>query len=264
METFLDYARAAGALDEAEARDLWDRTWAALGEAAALQAEHLEAADPVPRFLDLLRSAIVAGRAHVVSAGGGEPPSLDRWGWREKTTGVGETEWTEWQRQGEQIGWVEGEDLYLDPDTAFGIAQRMSAHDGVSVSSRTLWKRFKEAGILATTDEKRQRNTIRVTLQSSRREVLHLRSTTLLPEAPSQPSQPSRPSKSPSPRPRTQRLVDLVSRGGRKASGAEPSQKTVPRGAHGAEPPASGGTVGTVGTVAETKAPRETDDWGEV
>lgn len=254
METFLAFAQEAGALDAAEVQAFWDRTWEALGEAATVQADHLEAADPVPRFLELLRSAVVAGHAHVVSGEGQEPKEPHRWGWREKVIGAGENERMEWQSRGDQIGWVVGKDLYLEPDAAFRVARQMVQHEGLTVTPRTLWKRLKEKGKLAATDEKRQRNTVRVTLQGSRREVLHLRSATLMPGKPDQPSQKGRKGvKAGTPA--------KASKNGSRSSTGKPSQRTVPQDFLAL---ALSKPKGTVGTVSRTKGSRAGEEWGEV
>lgn len=257
MELFLAYAREVGALDEAEAQSLWERTWKALGEAAAMQSAHLEAADPVPRFLELLRSALVAGRAHVASNEGEAPKKPHLWGWRARTLGAGDFTREEWQSQGDRIGWLDGKDLYLDPDTAFGVAQRVASPDGLPVTARTLWKRLKEAGVLATTDETRQRNTVRVTLQGARREVLHLRSSKLIPGTPAQPSQPSQGGDGSG-------VPAMASWDGSAAEPSEPSHETVPEEALDPELSTLNGTVGTVGTVPRTTDPVPEEPWAEL
>ncbi|HSL82886.1 MAG TPA: toprim domain-containing protein [Thermoanaerobaculia bacterium] len=257
MEVFLAYALDVGALERAEAESLWERTWKALGNAAALQAAHLEAADPVVRFLELLRAALVSGGAHVASTEGGEPEKPQVWGWREKSVSgilVGPAPWL---YQGDRIGWVDGNDLYLDPEAAYRVAQRMSTQDGLSVMSRTLWKRLKEAGILVTTDETRQRNTVRVTLQGERREVLHLHTRKLLSGKPSQPSQPSQGGGGSG-------VPAMASWDGFGSSGQEPSHETVPEEGLSAAGSDLDGTVGTVGTVSRTTEPASEEPWGEV
>lgn len=257
MELFLTYAQEVGAVDEDESLELWARTWKALGESAALQTEHLEAADPVPRFLELLRAALVSGGAHVASTEGGEPEKPQIWGWREKSVSgilVGPAPWL---YQGDRIGWVDGNDLYLDPEAAYRVAQRMSTQDGLSVMSRTLWKRLKEAGILVTTDETRQRNTVRVTLQAERREVLHLHTRKLLSGKPSQPSQPSQGGGGSG-------VPAMASWDGFGSSGQEPSHETVPEEGLSAAGSDLDGTDGTVGTVSRTTEPASEEPWGEV
>jgi hypothetical protein len=261
MELFLSYARDSGALDEAEVKRLWERTWTALGKAAELQSEHLASANPVDRFLELLRSAIVAGEAHVASNKGEEPDKPQVWGWRQKTIGAGDSERTEWQPQGDRIGWLKKKrkgqkenDLYLDPDAAYRVAQRMAIQDGLTVTPQTLWKRLEEAGILATTDKKRQRNTVRATLQGTRREVLHLHRKTLQPRKPSQPSQPSQEGDKAA-------VPSMDSWDGFDVQEPEPSHEAVPDEALGSALPPSDGPVGA---ASQNVNPITEESWEEV
>ena len=242
LELFVEYAHEVRAIDRATAHDFQWRGWQALGTAAGSQAEHLNASDPVLRFLELLRSVIASGGAHLAAPGGEEPDQPAACGWRRQTIGAGINERDEWQPQGRRVGWIEDDDVYLEPDAAYGAAQQMATADGLAVAARTLWKRMHERGVLAGRDGQRQRNTVRRTLGGARREVLHLKKGTLLPQRPSQPSQPSR-------------GLEETSSGGttpRDGSGAEerkPSHETVPK-----SPKTRGyGTVGTVGTVPDTE-----------
>ena len=73
---------------------------------------------------------------------------------------------------------VDGEDLYLQPDAAYVTVQRQgrdAAGDALAVTLTTLRKRLHERGLLKSTEQKRQVLTIRRTLASQRRDVLHLR-----------------------------------------------------------------------------------------
>jgi hypothetical protein len=89
---WLDYAFAVGAIAR-DARDaLADRTWRALTEAAAAQAEHVAAADPVDQFWRLLLAVLASGRAHCTTSTGDAPDQAVAWGWR----GIGEPRRTEW------------------------------------------------------------------------------------------------------------------------------------------------------------------------
>ncbi|MBI1913615.1 MAG: DUF927 domain-containing protein [Planctomycetes bacterium] len=195
LKLFFDFACAAGALTDAERGALARRGWEALREAAAAQAEHVQAAEPTALFLRLLAAALASGRAHVAGPDGAEPGALDRpeaWGWRLRTMGTGEHARDEWQPQGERVGWVDGADLYLEPQASHASAQELARDQGggLPVSPRTLWKRLKERGLLASWEDARQRNTVRRTLAGVRdREVLHLRADTLSPSL--QPSAPS-------------------------------------------------------------------------
>ena len=69
----------------------------------------------------------------------------------------------------------------LEPETAFAAAQRLARDQGTSIliKQRTLWKRLAEQGLLASRDASRGTNTVRRTIEGMRRELLHLRTSTL-------------------------------------------------------------------------------------
>jgi hypothetical protein len=137
---FLGFAQWAGAVDAPLADELWDRCWAALGEVAAAQQGYQEASDPVQQFLALLMSVISSGRGHLADTNGRAPASAPAWGWREVQLSSGDFARTEAQPQGERIGWLDGDDVYLDSRTAFAVVQRMGGdnRDALSVSLPTL------------------------------------------------------------------------------------------------------------------------------
>jgi hypothetical protein len=254
MELFLRFGREVGALSEAEALDLWERTWRALGQAAAAQAEHLGAAEPVRRFLELLASAIVAGRAHVASPEESEPERPEMWGWRERTIGVGEHARPELQPQGDRVGWVRGGDLYLDGDSAYRVAQLMGGAEAVTVGPRTVWKRMKEQGLLVTVDEARQRNLARVWLGGVRREVVHLRAETLIRQKPSLPSPTA-------PEARETALLGPILGAGSGCEAARPAPETGPTEPENPALPGGSGPMGTVGTVSGGRGPAPDEGW---
>lgn len=254
LETFLRFARDVGALSEAEALALWERGWAALGEAAAAQVEHVASADPTRRFLELLASAIASGRAHVASEDGTEPEAPRSWGWRERTVGTGDYVRDEWQPLGNQVGWLSEGQLYLEPDAAYKAAQGAATVEGLSVQPRTLWKRLKEKGLLVRTDEKRKRNVVRETLQGVRREVLHLRPGTLLAAETSQTSQTSHEVEEP---PHSGPILWDVS----GSDDGETSHRNVPETPVDTGVGGSAGTIGTIGTFSDTRDP---DGWEDV
>jgi hypothetical protein len=188
---FLAFALEVGALTKAEGAEWNARAWSALQLAAAEQADHVLAADPATHCIRLLAGALASGRAHIAGTDGTEPENATAWGWRQETVGTGEHQRTEWQAQGRRIGWLGGEDLYLEPEAAYAEAQELARHQGESlaVGARTLWKRLRTKGLLANWDQARQRNTVRRTLEGVRdREVIHLRSECLSGIRPSEPS----------------------------------------------------------------------------
>ena len=164
---YLRFTHESGILGSDAILDLWQRGWAALGAAAADQGAQQGASDPVPRFLELLSSALTAGYAHLASPDGGAPAIPSAWGWRRRSH-------DNWEPQGDRIGWVNGDDLFLDPDASFHTAQQLADHgDGhIAVNSRTLHKRMSERGLLRSYDPSRL--TTRQTLDGARRRVLHL------------------------------------------------------------------------------------------
>ena len=91
-----------------------------------------------------------------------------------------------WSPLGDCIGWIDGEDIYLEPTAAFRVVQTAGRDSGevLPVSESTLKKRLRDKGLLASTDAKRQTLTIRRTIAGSSKDVLHFCRSTLLPEEP--------------------------------------------------------------------------------
>ncbi len=178
-----------------DAGELWPRLQA--GTLAALEPQaHLQAqSDPVTRFSELLTGVLTSGRAHVVDAGTGkEPDEPGRWGWRHKTIGTGDFQRDEWQPQKDSIGWLNGDDLYLEPSSLYAELQRFARDQGdnIPVTERTLYKRLSERGLLLS------REAPHVTIRKrglagaqDRTRVLHMSASTLCISGPSGPSGPS-------------------------------------------------------------------------
>ena len=248
FELFLQFGKDVGALDEAVADELWQRGWSALGKAAGHQAEYQMTAEPTARFLELLRSALVAGRAHVASERGESPEYPTAWGWRR----VGEI----LQPQGSQVGWIRGTDLFLDPDASYRAAQQMASRDdGIAIQHRTLWKRMRERDLLVTTDGSRGRNLIRVVLQSARRTVLHVDAGVLMPKETAQPAQKALGVE------HVEKIGPIPGAGSRD-EGGKPAQPSGPFDPCTPAVAPAPGPDGPIGTVPSTKD--EADDWGEL
>jgi len=199
LRYFLNYAQQVGALDQVKSEALWHRCWGALGESAAAQQGHQADSDPVARFLELLGAAISSGRAHLSDGDGEAPNHAAAWGWREVEVGTGAYIRTDWRPQGYHIGWLEGEDIYLQAASAFAEVQRLAreAGDPLSVTLPVLKKRLNEQGLLASTekrflgDRQVERLDVRKVLQGKRRSVLHFSVASLAPTIPkSAPSVP--------------------------------------------------------------------------
>ena len=187
-EMFLQFAQTIGAVSSGEAVTLLDRARIAIGSLATRQSGVQRDAEPVAVYLELLRAALVSGRAHIAAPDGRVPDTPGAWGWRCSTSSASE----EWRPQGDRIGYVEDDDLYLVPQAAYKAAQSVGGEgSGLAISAQTLNKRLSERGYLCSTDRSRDTLTVRRVLDSARREVLHLRAHTLSPSAdsPDQPDQ---------------------------------------------------------------------------
>ena len=180
---FFEYAKEAGAISAEESEKLRVESWQALQGAADAQAQHVLAAEPTALFFALLRSAIAAGGAHVADKVGECP---DRkvaiaLGWEQRMFGIGENEREEWVHKGSRVGWIDGQDLYLDLSAAYKAAQGLAGEtERLTITGRTLAKRLWEKGYLVSRDVERGKNTVRRTLQGARHDVLHVRAAVLL------------------------------------------------------------------------------------
>jgi hypothetical protein len=174
----LNFATETGAINRVEHDEIAGAVWACLLRGAAEQEADLSSQDQVNRFLALLSAAVASGRGHFTNDTGG-PPTYDpeAWGWQ----GGGDPMAPRSPR-GKQLGWIDGDDLYLDPESAFAEAQRLGEEQGerLAVSQRQLHKRLHERGLLASTEAGRL--TTRRVLQGRERAVLHLRSSCLSPQ----------------------------------------------------------------------------------
>jgi hypothetical protein len=170
LSIFIGFLLETGVIDDAEGRLLQARTGKALAEAADEQSQYVSGAEPTAAFLRLLASAIGAGSAHVADRTGCAPGGDEAaCGWRSEENG------DQWRAQGPRVGWLEGDDLYLDGDASYRAAQSMSAAGvGIEVSPITLWRRMRDKHLLVTTEKSRRTVTVRRTIEGRVRDVLHL------------------------------------------------------------------------------------------
>ena len=123
--------------------------------------------------------AITAGRAHLADEDDSWPTPGDaarRWGW-EYVPPVAQGQAT-WRAQGERVGWVEGDDVYLDTTVLLATVEThlRRTDQTLGVSAETLHKRLFERGRLLSTEHwsGKRRLTVRKTFAGERRSVLHL------------------------------------------------------------------------------------------
>jgi Domain of unknown function (DUF927) len=192
---FIQFAVEIGAVTADEGEALLARCQAALLASASVQSSHQGDSDAVYKFFRLLQGIISSGRAHVASLQGGSPDELPQaWGWRP----LGSPEDEAWQErryepQGRCVGWIDGEDVYLDPESTFAEVNKLAAEQGrpLSVTASVLHKRMVEQRLLVTAE--RGHHTVRRLIGGARRRVLHLRSETVLSVPESGPTGPTGP-----------------------------------------------------------------------
>lgn len=192
---WLRYAVDCGALLPAEGEAAWARAWAALSALASDQSGHQAGEEPAARFLSLLGSAIARGDAHVAGAAESVPEHAAAWGWRLVTMGSGgyaREEWRPAMPSSPCVGWIDGNDLYLDLDSAYAAAQRLGGltGGGLTVKPVTLTKRLHQSGRLRSTEhDGRGELRVRRTIAGMRRRVLHLSADDLAPQESAQSAQ---------------------------------------------------------------------------
>jgi hypothetical protein len=103
------------------------------------------------------------------------PPTPERWGWRGKEIMTSQGCDTAWEAQGRRIGWTDGENVYLDPESSYAEAQRLGDEQGerLAVGRVQLNKRLDEQGLLASKAKGKLTN--RRTILGVWRTVLHIR-----------------------------------------------------------------------------------------
>lgn len=175
LRYLIDFAQDAGAIAQADGSQLWQRGLVALRTAAERQGEHQAANEPARRFIELVTSAIASGHAHLADRNGQAPADAQGWGWRAATIGTGAFAENRWQAQGDRIGWIDGEDVYLNPDASYRVAQAMAGPgcDALVIAIQTVRKRLAEKGWLIR-DISRDTLTVRRKLEGKTRDVLAL------------------------------------------------------------------------------------------
>lgn len=174
FEFLVEFAVECGAIDAAEQDRLAAACWESLRHSAAAQAKHQAASEPTAMFLYLLRSVLTSGRAHLAARNGGVPEGAGMFGWRMCPS---------WTPLGDCIGWVEGEDVYVEPAAAFRQVQLAGrdAGESLTITEQTLRRRLREKGLLASVGTSRETITVRRIIAGASKDVLHFHRTTIFP-----------------------------------------------------------------------------------
>jgi hypothetical protein len=174
VENFLAYAESIGAGLDAE--KLRSEAWEALLATGQDQDRHQRDEQPAERFKALLQGLLSSGGAHIRDAYRGSPPGACMLGWTEKEYG----DKVQIQPGGRSIGWIDGEDLFLEQDATYAELQQFAQRQGhtLALTKGALWKRLCEAGLLEPGEE--GRNTVKKTIGGHRPRVLHLKASKVL------------------------------------------------------------------------------------
>ena len=129
-EEFLDFSVEAGAIDGSEASEFRSSAWEALNEQAQTQLSLVAGTDPASRFVALIAAAISAKRANIAATNGKEPENATALGWDYKVSG----ENVYFAANGPVIGWIEGDELYLEAEAALACAKKLAHEQGNELS----------------------------------------------------------------------------------------------------------------------------------
>ena len=175
------------AISSDEAHDLRAKVHEALTQAASSHRRQQESVHPTRRFLDVLATLISSGRAHVADRKNAVPADPIMWGWRREGG-------ARWRPCGDCIGWLEKDDLYLDPDASYAAVQKFlqDSSQSLGISLTKLALQLHGRGILCGIEEKRDTFKVRRTIHGRRRDVFWLHADSLSPSTSSdQPDQGS-------------------------------------------------------------------------
>jgi hypothetical protein len=172
LNSFLRFAVEKDAVSQTRAEALRDQWRRVMKEVLMDQDRQQAGNEPCRMFIEMLRGAMASGKAHVADTDGCEPRQAKRWGWREDTGG----EKLVFRPMGDCIGWVDHDEVYLEPQASYAVAKKMARDmgEGIPIGSKTLHKRLKDRKMLTRWNEQDQEITVRRMILGTRRRVLSL------------------------------------------------------------------------------------------
>ena len=151
LDLFFMYAESVGAVTAEQKAIQFERCQTVLKEMIAAQGDLQADQDEVNQFLGYLKSSLNGCMCHCGDTFKQGPPTEHPsfWGWR-VIPGHGEESPIFDKPNGEPIGWVDEQRVYLDGNLAFAAAQEMAKATGenVAITQRSLWVRINERGLL--------------------------------------------------------------------------------------------------------------------
>lgn len=171
LKTFFRFAGEVKAITQEEAEMYRLDAWQHLFAIAQKQGRYQDAECPVTVFLSLLTSALQSGQCHLLDFAGKCPLNPAHWGWRPDTT---DSTGQQWKPHGVHVGWINGSDVYLNAQAAFGACQSMAQKQGsaINVGYKTLNKHLHEKHKLKSVNT--DGYTIVKRIGGSKKRVLHL------------------------------------------------------------------------------------------
>jgi hypothetical protein len=160
FELFLWYSIDSGAVSKEEAKAKWTMACNALAKVAQHQAIHDREADPVQTYFQCLRERLSTGEVFLRKDGVPVTPE---------------------QKNATQIGWIDETNkiAYLHPETALTEARKIGV---ISLESKTLNRRIKDAGLIAMNEPSRDRILVRKTFDKKTSSFLSISLDTLMSE----------------------------------------------------------------------------------
>jgi hypothetical protein len=188
MKYFLRFACECGALTQEESQSYLTRCINALKQIAREASSENAHDKPSEQWQRLIVAAITNKSAHLVRSNGDNPGLEYGWSQRERHVQSEEGSYIEmsYQGGGSQIGWIDGDDIYLLPTAAYKAARAIGEATGDSITTTELMLRkfLVQDGMLASTGLGTPRKTITVRrrLEGLQRDVLHIKRGVLFPD----------------------------------------------------------------------------------
>ncbi len=142
FEFFLEYAFDYDVITEEEVAQLTAKAKDALIQLAKKQQKYLIDGD-AEQYIFALKQALASNKCHLVNLDGNTPVNPEKYGWvRTDDTN------NQWQPQGEQVGFVEKQNMYLIPDKAYAVYQEsmFSTFGGAALKKKKIHKELNDAG----------------------------------------------------------------------------------------------------------------------
>lgn len=168
-----------GYLTPAQQTAFEDMALPAIKEAGDRQKIHLESSDPTSAFIDTVQTLVGSKLGHFRTRKGGIPYEPERFGW-EMIERPGEV--PSYKPQGPRVGWIDRDEheVYIDPGQ-MPLIKKFSG-GRLMMTPQTLAKRLKDDGLITRTDDARDRNTVRLTLEGHPHNVMVLDIAQLFPD----------------------------------------------------------------------------------